>query len=270
MSNYYTFFTQTNSEKPVTIHKNNDDLMPPCPFCDYTALAKNQDILQNMGESLLVANLYPTIDQTIQTVFIETKECDANFTNYDKETVIQVMKNFFHAYELLCRTYPEKQIIGLKNSGPFSSGSIHHQHMQLLVLEQPLKPTSSRLFEGTHLREENTITVNFSDKPATEFYEINVSISNEELFAYGKVFQRFCLLLQGCIQFALSTITSTNSYNLAFYFEESTCRVKILPRIQKSSVAYSPLLLAFDMHFVPDNLAVYRKNLQAKLNEIPL
>lgn len=267
MSNYFPFFTNTNQSKPITIQKNEAQ-KPRCPFCDYNKLAKNQEVLKAFDESLLVANLYPTIGNTLQTVFIETPNCDANFLTYNHETACLVMRNFFDSYKFLVEKYPDKQIIGIKNAGEFSSGSIHHQHMQLVALDHSLQPTNPQNFEGASVFNEGSVRVNFSDKPATEFYEINLSIANEELFTYGEAFETFCLLLQGSIDFALSTITKTNSYNLAFYFEADKLIVKILPRIVNKSITYTPFFLAFDMHFVPDNLDDYRHQLSEALKKI--
>lgn len=262
MSNYFPFSTNANHSKPITIRKK-DTQKPACPFCDYSELAKKQEVLQTFDESLLIVNLYPTIGNTVQTVFIETRNCDASFSTYDRKTVCSVMRNFFESYQFLKEKHPEKQIVGIKNAGEFSSGSIHHQHMQLVILDQPLQPKDPSIFEGISFFEKDSVTVNFSDKPMTELYEINLAIANEDVFAYGETFETFCLALQICIHFALSSLTKQNSYNLAFYFEENQVKVKIFPRIVNTA-----FFLAFDMHFVPDNLVDYQHQLAEALKKI--
>lgn len=196
MSNYIRFNTNKNKIKPNTLNNKNIS----CPFCNYDEVKERQGYLMEFKHSLLVENLFPTIEGGFQTVFIETKDCDATLLTYDKETLFSVLKSYFESFTFLKEQYNFPYIATFKNFGPHSSGSIKHQHMQLIgfhnIIDDDIKDIH---FQGIPVYKDDDLEINFSDRPLNEYYEINFSIDKEKLFSFGEAFETFSLELQRCL-----------------------------------------------------------------------
>ena len=72
------FLFNIGEKKPNSIDNNSTI----CPFCDTKNLT---DILDRDGTIILLKNKYPTLDNTFQTVIIETNNCDDDMSTYSKE-----------------------------------------------------------------------------------------------------------------------------------------------------------------------------------------
>jgi galactose-1-phosphate uridylyltransferase len=70
-----------SSSKPITI--NNDSIV--CPFCSLEVLRSEGRILNQKGQMLWLDNKYPILENTKQTLIIETNNCIDNLSSYSEE-----------------------------------------------------------------------------------------------------------------------------------------------------------------------------------------
>lgn len=267
MKNFARFNRSTQLKKPVTIRNDNSEVS--CPFCDFNALKERQRCLIEFEEnSLLVENLYPTIQNGYQTVFIETPDCDASILSYDRKTLCNVFKNYFHSYQYLADTRSFPFIAAFKNYGMFSSGTIHHQHMQLIGFDDIYEiDVPDEHFTGVELFKNKAIDITLSDNPLNEFFEINLSIKKDVALSFDHTFEEFCLLLQKCCIFTVDKICSTASFNLIFYFNSDDIKIKILPRVQGRSYLHSPLFLGYRIKQISSDLLSVASDLSSFLKQ---
>lgn len=187
-----------------------DDNSTLCPFCDTTKLT---DILDRDGSIILVKNKYPTLDNTFQTVIIETDDCNANISTYDKNHMRKLIHFGMKHWLSMENSKEFKSVIFYKNHGPYSGGTIKHPHMQIVGLKDIDYKIhlNDDLFQGNIIHERAGCLINLSSKPRVGFNEFNIILDDINQID----------LMADYIQIAVHYIlkgfsTNCNSFNLFF------------------------------------------------------
>ena len=83
-SSHLVFNLEIGQHKPENIINTT----AYCPFCDRKNLT---DVLEKRGSIWLVKNKYPVLEDTFQTVIIETEDCNTELSLYSKQHLYTVI-----------------------------------------------------------------------------------------------------------------------------------------------------------------------------------
>ena len=100
-------------------------------FCDRENLT---DILATEG-SIIWLKKFPTLKDTFQTVLIETDNCEDHIATYTEEHMRSLIRFSIKHWLNLQKNEEFTSVILYKNHGPFSGGSLHHAHMQIIGMK---------------------------------------------------------------------------------------------------------------------------------------
>lgn len=231
MHNHLIFDSSIGSQKPNSLINANTS----CPFCDRESLT---DLLDTDGPIIWLKNKYPTLENTYQTVIIETDECHSELSEYDKEHLYKVISFGLKHWREMITSNKYKSVIFFKNHGPLSGGSLRHPHMQIVGLENInyLETMKEEHFVGVSIDKKNGIEFNISQFPRMGFFEFNVIMEDV------KGLKTFAEDIQIAAHYILNHFhKNCNSYNLFFYELNEKVAVKIIPRFSTSPlyVGYS-------------------------------
>jgi len=222
-----------------------------CPFCDRESL---QGIIAEDGPIMLIKNKYPVLQDTIQTVLIETDQCHSELSLYSKEHLHRVFDFGIARWLEMERSGEYKSVIFFKNHGPNSGGTIRHPHMQIVGLKtiDYLEAVCPEHFEGLLISQTAGVELNISTKPRVGFFEFNVLLNKT-----GQIH-----ILADYVQIVTHYILNQfhrncNSYDLFFYKLNDDIAVKIMPRF-----VTSPLFIGFSIPQVSDRLGDVVTDLQ--------
>lgn len=240
--NYIRYKTQTKKHKPNLYNQE-----VACPFCDRESLKLQDRIIKETSDYLIVGNKYPVMDDALQTVIIEHKQCEEHIGSYSLEYLTGLLEFSLDYYDELNESGEYQSVCWFKNYGSYSGGSVPHSHMQIIAFEHNdyLDQISEKDFVGEVVWSiDDILEVNISHRPRSEFYEFNFLLKRRDRL---DVLANY---LQKTVRFVLEDLnTEFRSYNLAFFVEENGLKVKLLPR---KIVNLMPLV--FGLHFVPDNI----------------
>ncbi|MDQ0218806.1 DUF4931 domain-containing protein [Peribacillus cavernae] len=218
------FVSQLGKQKPRTI--SNREIA--CPFCATEGL---ENIIAQAGPIILLENKYKTLQDTFQTVLIETDECDSELSMYSKDHLYTLFSFGIEHWMKLERSGNYRSVLFFKNHGPMSGGTIRHPHMQIVGLENVdyKQNVKEENFEGLIIHKDEEVKFNISSHPIKGFYEFNVMI--RDLININK--------MADCIQMAVKYLLNhfqfkCESYNLFFYHLDSFIACKIMPRFVTS------------------------------------
>lgn len=233
------FNSLIGSQKPESIINKQT----ACPFCDREALA---DVIDQDGDILLVRNKYPVLEDTFQTVLIETSDCDSELSIYSKDRLNRVVQ-FGIRHWLAMENDPSfTSVIFYKNHGPYSGGTIRHPHMQIVGLKNidyhpHIKPT---YFVGETIDEQHGVSLNLSTLPRIGFFEFNIIGDTlnqlEQTADYMQIVAHYMLnhFHRNC-----------KSYNIFFYHIDGKAAIKLTPRF-----VTSPLFIGYAIPQLPSRL----------------
>jgi ATP adenylyltransferase/5',5'''-P-1,P-4-tetraphosphate phosphorylase II len=233
------FNSHLSRQKPESI-KNRSTA---CPFCDRDSL---EEVLAERGAILLVKNKYNVLQDTFQTVLIESDDCDANLTTYSKEHLYKLFEFGVEQWLEMERSGEFASVMFFKNHGPFSGGSIHHPHMQIIGLYKMdyMMHTKPEHFQGLVIERKRGIECNLSTYPRAGFYEFNIVLEEmDQLHKMADYIQMLTDYLLHHFHF------HCNSFNLFFYRMEGRIMVKVVPRF-----VTSPLFVGYSIPQVSNNL----------------
>ncbi|WP_102349813.1 DUF4931 domain-containing protein [Bacillus sp. Marseille-P3661] len=231
MKTHLVFNSSIASNKPNSIL--NTDIN--CPFCERDLLT---DIMDTDYPIILLKNKYPTLENTFQTVIIETDVCHSELSEYSKEHLYQLITFGIKHWKEMISSGKYKSVLFFKNHGPYSGGSIRHPHMQIVGLEHIdyLNNVQDYHFDGTIIKKEPEVEFNISDHPRMGSFEFNVILNHSEGI------KTFADYIQTATHYVLNYFNRhCNSYNLFFYELHEKIAVKIIPRFSTSPlfVGYS-------------------------------
>ncbi|MCA1029429.1 DUF4931 domain-containing protein [Bacillus timonensis] len=225
------FHAQIGIKKPETIvNKQN-----ACPFCDRGSLT---DIIEEKDTIIWLKNKYPTLENTFQTVIIETDNCNSELSIYKKAHLYRLISFGLERWIALSKDPEYSSVLFFKNHGPHSGGSLSHPHMQIVGLKNVNYHTNIRgnEFEGICITENNNVTLNISSAPRMGFYEFNIIMNDLQEV------ETFADHIQNTVHYVLNHFHhSCTSYNLFFYLHEESIIAKVMPRFPTSPlyVGYS-------------------------------
>ncbi|HZG15532.1 MAG TPA: DUF4931 domain-containing protein [Candidatus Bathyarchaeia archaeon] len=242
------FRSSLSRTKPESIRNRE----AACPFCDRENLT---DILGEHGPILWLKNKYPVLENTYPTVIIETDQCDDELSGYSKEHLYSLFRFGINKWLELEESGEFRSVLFFKNHGPYSGGSIHHAHMQIIGLYHYdyLQHVQERDFVGVLIDRQQGVECNLSTHPRIGFYEFNVILSD---------LQQIPILadyVQMLVHYTLNHFRGCSSYNLFFYRLDERIVVKVVPRY-----VTSPVYVGYGIPQVPNNLEEVAKDIQNK------
>lgn len=245
--NHLGFNVHIGQAKPESIINTG----AKCPFCDRAGLT---GIIDQSQELLLIENKYHVLQDSYQTVLIETTRCDSDISEYSKEHLYRLMRFGTRHWLSMIESGKFEAVLFFKNHGPLSGGTIRHPHMQIVGLKSANYHVmyDPKEFTGLPIDRKDGVEFNISTYPRIGFSEFNiVTDDNTKL-------EQMADYLQAGIRYLLSHFNHRcRSYNLFFYYVDGLIRVKIMPRF-----ATSPLYIGYNIHLVPNNLEQIAQDLQ--------
>jgi galactose-1-phosphate uridylyltransferase len=223
---HLVFDSKIGGTKPVTVV----DVGHKCPFCNRDELT---GVIAADGPILLIANKYPVLRDTYQTVIIETEDCTAELSLYPKEHLHRVIRFGIKKWLDMIAGGEFASVLLFKNHGPSSGGTICHPHMQIVGLRNidytdNIPPTS---LEGSVISTDCGVILSIADKPLIGFVEFNVKLAD-----LGQI-DRMADYLQICTHYLLNHFNRyCNSYNIFFYHIDGQITAKIMPRFVTSPI----------------------------------
>ncbi|MFB6467493.1 DUF4931 domain-containing protein [Cytobacillus sp. Hz8] len=247
--NHLLFKTSIGKEKPDSIR--NKEIS--CPFCATNQLNGIIDVYDSM---ILLKNKYPVLEDSFQTVLIETDDCHGEISRYSKEYLMKLLQFGIRHWLAMEESGEYQSVLFFKNHGPLSGGSIAHPHMQIVGLKEIdyKENVHPRDFEGFLIHEEEGVTFKISDQPRIGFTEMNVKMNDL------RGIQHFAFFLQIATHYTLNAFPyHCSSYNIFFYHMDHQIFAKIVPRF-----VTTPIYIGYSIPQVPDNLEWMVHDIQKK------
>lgn len=233
------FNTSIGVQKPENIRNKQQ----ACPFCDRENLT---DILAVDGPIILLKNKYPVLENTYQTVLIETDDCHAEMSAYVPKHLHRLLRFGIQHWLEMEGTGQFKSVIFYKNYGPLSGGTIAHPHMQIIGLydidcEEKIDEEN---FQGIVIDEREGVQFTLSTKPRVGFYEFNIEMSDAN---YVEAFGEY---VQTAVHYILRNFPfKASSYNIFFHHINRKIFAQIVPRF-----VTTPLYIGYSIPQIPNNL----------------
>ncbi|MGD8192720.1 DUF4931 domain-containing protein [Brevibacillus ginsengisoli] len=240
-SSHLVFNAYIGRKKPENIRNRS----VACPFCDRDNL---EGIIETRGSIIWLPNKFNVLEETFQTVIIETDQCDAELSTYRKDHIYELMSFVVEKWQEMQRSGKYKSVVLFKNHGPYSGGTIAHPHMQIIGFHEYdyMLHTVPEHFEGVPIHEQNGVICNLSTKPRIGFSEFNVILSNPSSIAQ---IEQMADMIQSLTHYILNVLNQTcKSYNLFFYQLDERICVKVVPRFVSS-----PLFIGYSIPQVLNN-----------------
>lgn len=236
---HISFNTGIGQKKPNSI-RNKDQ---SCPFCEREKLT---DILAVDGPIVLLKNKYPVLENTYQTVLIETDVCHGEMSLYPDEHLIRLIRFGLTRWLEMIETKKFSSVIFFKNHGPLSGGTIAHPHMQIIGLKDIdyNEKVQAQDFDGLVIHEKSGTIFSLSTVPRVGFYEFNVKLGDiQDITSFARYIQIAAHYILNHFPFSCS------SYNLFFYQFEGDIIAKIVPRF-----ITTPIFIGYFIPQVPNNI----------------
>lgn len=230
-----------------------------CPFCDY---AEKENILRSEQNMFWVRNKYQTLQDTFQTIIIESDDHNGDITTYSKEENRRLFHFAFDCWEQMKNDPQFKSVLFYKNHGPLSGGSLKHPHMQIVGLTEfdGESQIDAENFAGITVLSEKSVTINFSTKPVMGFLEINILVDKHAPEAINDLAD----YVKKTVNYILNNYHHgrCESYNFFLFEEEGKYIVKLTPRF-----IVSPYFVGYRLsqNFSEEHLLVLRDDFRENL-----
>lgn len=245
--NIIGFNITVGRKKPETI-VNKD---AACPFCEYDHL---ENIIARRGEMTLLENKYNVLEDSFQTVLIETRYCGSDIPDYSKAHMHELIHFGVEYWFSLLDSGRYKSVLFFKNYGPLSGGTILHPHMQIVGLRHV---DSSLMYDksdfiGMTISQTKNVELNVSTMPRLGFCELNIlTKNNNELDTIAD-------FIQITVDYIMKYFNKRcKSYNIFFYRIDGLIAVKVMPRFPTS-----PLFIGYNLRLRPNNLNIIVDEIQ--------
>ncbi|MBB5335267.1 DUF4931 domain-containing protein [Pectinatus brassicae] len=237
--NVIEFNTNIGQTKPETII----NISAQCPFCDYEHL---ENIIDHCGELTLLENKYNVLENSYQTVLLETRHCGTDMPDYSDEHMHKLIRFGVKHWFNMLDSGEYKSVLFFKNYGPQSGGSMRHPHMQIVGLktaDESLMYEKSD-FTGIVIKKAGQVELNVSTSPRMGFCELNITTQDNTQIDFVADFIKIA------VDYLMHHFNSRcHSYNIFFYRINGLITVKIMPRFPTS-----PLFLGYNLRLRPNNL----------------
>lgn len=235
------FLLDVGEKKPNNILNKDVE----CPFCHREALI---DIIDEEYPFILLKNKYTVLENSYQTVLIETEDCDSNMSMYEKDYMRRLLKFAVKHWFNMELNGEYKSVILFKNHGHYSGGSIKHSHMQIVGFKDIdyKELIVQEDFEGILIKENSGCILNISTKPKSVFTEFNIIIEDiNNLDAMADT-------IQVITHYILNNYpVKCHSFNLFFYHLKNQIICKVTPRF-----VASPLFIGYGILQISSNLDI--------------
>ncbi|RNB81750.1 DUF4931 domain-containing protein [Brevibacillus nitrificans] len=214
-----------------------------CPFCDTNSLT---NILEQRGSMIWLMNKFPVLQDTYQTVLIESDDCEGDWSTYSKAHVHELLAFGVEKWQELSNSGSFQSVLFFKNHGPYSGGSIRHPHMQIVGLNHYdyRSQVKEMDFEGITIDSGRGVECNLSTHPRAGFFEYNVILTDWDRL------DRMAEYLQILAHWILNHVNRRClSYNFFFYRWGDKLIAKAVPRF-----VTSPLYIGYSIPQVANNL----------------
>lgn len=104
-----------------------------CPFCHPEQLT---DIFRREGDLIWLMNKYRTIEDTVQTIIVESSDHAGDPSNYSADEMRRILRFSVDCWHEMRLTGRYDDVLMFKNFGPLSGGSLRHPHLQIVGLER--------------------------------------------------------------------------------------------------------------------------------------
>ncbi|MHC0038198.1 DUF4931 domain-containing protein [Pseudoneobacillus sp. C159] len=246
--NHLHFNTVIGRQKPENIRNKEN----PCPFCAREDLT---DIIDTNGPIILLKNKFPVLENTFQTVLIETDDCQGEISQYE-DTFLETLLSFGIRHWMEMEESGQYQsVIFFKNHGPLSGGTIAHPHMQIIGLHDIdyKEKINKECFMGHLIDQRDGVEFTLSTQPTIGFYEFNVRMTNP-----SEQIKAFADYLKTAVSYVINDFPfRCTSYNLFFYDFAGEIYVKIVPRF-----ITTPIYIGYSIPQVPNNLVWMTEDIQ--------
>jgi ATP adenylyltransferase/5',5'''-P-1,P-4-tetraphosphate phosphorylase II len=243
------FNTSIGVKKPNSIREKEQS----CPFCEREKLT---DILAVEDNIILLKNKFPVLENTLQTVLIETDDCSGDISTYSIEHLEKLLAFGLKHWLEMENSGRFKSVLFFKNHGPLSGGTIAHPHMQIVGLHEVDYTENAREeeFEGLAIDQKGKTLFTISTAPKIGFYEFNVRFGGmDEIGA-------FAAYIQTAVRYILDGFPfKCSSYNLFFYKLGDDIFAKAVPRF-----VTTPIYIGYSIPQVPNNLEWMREDIRSK------
>ncbi|MFV0555844.1 MAG: DUF4931 domain-containing protein [Lactovum sp.] len=200
-----------------------------CPFCSPNQLV---DIFKTEKDKIWLKNKFVTIENSLMTVLIESKEHEGDITSYSKKENQELFQFAMACWQETLENSDFQSVVMFKNFGPMSGGSLRHPHFQIVGLKEvdAYEELQAQDFKGLDMLSEEHLSVNLSTYPMMGTVEINVILSNLSAL------NTFADAVQISAKYLLNDFMSgrCQSYNLFFYQYEGKLICKVVPRFLTS------------------------------------
>jgi ATP adenylyltransferase/5',5'''-P-1,P-4-tetraphosphate phosphorylase II len=229
------FDTTVARKKPNSVHRKS-----LCPFCERGGLS---EILDTRDSIILVKNKYPVLDDSFQTVLIETDECESELSEYPKSHLYKVLRFGIEKWLKMEEDDDFESVLFFKNHGPLSGGSIRHPHMQIVGLNNVnyRDNLTEDYFIGHEIHSANGVQLNLSTKPMIGFTEFNIVLDDLDKIDQAADY------IQKSVHYVIHHFNGRgcSSYNLFFYNWIGKIFIKVIPRY-----ATTPLYVGYGLRQV--------------------
>jgi ATP adenylyltransferase/5',5'''-P-1,P-4-tetraphosphate phosphorylase II len=250
MGNRHLHFNTTiGRQKPNSI-KDKQQL---CPFCAREELT---DILATDGPIILLKNKFPVLENTFQTVLIETDDCHGEISLYSDSFFERLLAFGLKHWIEMEESGKYKSVLFFKNHGPLSGGTIAHPHMQIIGLNDIdyKEKINKECLQGHLIDQREGVEFTLSTKPSIGFYEFNVRLTNRRQIG------SFSYYIKTAVSYLLNDFPfHCGSYNLFFYDFEGEIYAKIVPRF-----VTTPIYIGYSIPQVPNNLTWMVEDIQER------
>jgi ATP adenylyltransferase/5',5'''-P-1,P-4-tetraphosphate phosphorylase II len=239
MDTHLTFNTSIGVKKPNSIR----DKEQGCPFCEREKLT---GILAVEDTILLLKNKFPVLENTLQTVLIESDDCSGDISTYSLEHLEKLLAFGLKHWLEMESSGRFKSVLFFKNHGPLSGGTIAHPHMQIIGLKQVdyTKMAKKEDFDGLVIDQKGQTLFTISTAPRIGFYEFNVKLGSMDEIDV------FAAYIQAAVRYILNSFPfKCSSYNLFFYKLGNDIYAKAVPRF-----VTTPIYIGYSIPQVPNNL----------------
>lgn len=248
LHNQLVFDTEIGQSKPITVLHNEG-----CPFCNRKQLT---GILEEDEPIIFLVNKYPVLLDTVQTVIIETDDCNSELSLYQKEHLYKLLRFGMAKWQEMRDSGQFKSVLFYKNHGPYSGGTIRHPHMQIVGLKnvdytKNIKITS---FDGCIIDARPGVELNIAREPQIGLFEFNIKLKSlaelDGMADYLQIMAHY--LLNGFHK-------SCSSYNIFFYYLEKRIFAKVIPRF-----VTSPLFVGYGIPQVSNRTVEVRQEIRTR------
>lgn len=193
-----------------------------CPFCHPTQLT---NVFRREGDLIWLMNKYRTIEDTVQTIIVESADHVGDPSNYTAAEMRRILRFSVACWHEMRRSGRCDDVVMFKNFGPLSGGSLRHPHLQIVGLRRGATAARSleTLLSGVEVWDSPRAQALVAARPLVGPDEFTlVARDGHDLASLDELAD----LIRATVTYVLGTYRGgrCGSYNLFFYEDEAAWR----------------------------------------------